>query len=147
MTSIHHVLHAAQGIFSCGTRLLALAYGIYFPDQGSNQGPLHSKCGVLATGLPGKFLLVYFFSYSFFFFFMRIAKIKKKCLSLCYAQLFATPRTVAIIFLCTWNCPGNNTRVDSHSLLQGIFQALGPNPGLLHCLQILYHLSQQESPN
>ena len=68
MTSIHHVLHAAQGIFSCGTRLLALAYGIYFPDQGSNQGPLHSKCGVLATGLPGKFLLVYFFSYSFFFF-------------------------------------------------------------------------------
>ena len=69
MTSIHHVLHAAQGIFSCGTRLLALAYGIYFPDQGSNQGPLHSKCGVLATGLPGKFLLVYFFSYSFFFFY------------------------------------------------------------------------------
>ena len=142
MTSIHHVLHAAQGIFSCGIRLLALAYGIYFPKQGSNQGPLHSKCGVLATGLPGKFLLVYFF---FLFFFMRIAKIK--CLLLCYVQLFATPQTVAVRFLCTWNCPGKNTGVDSHSLLQGIFQALGSNPGLLHCLQILYHLSQQESPN
>ena len=82
-----------------------------------------------------------------FFFLMRIAKIKKKCLSLCYVQLFATPRTVAIRFLCTWNCPGKNTRVDSHSLRQAIFQALGPKPGLLHCLQILYHLSQQESPN
>ena len=28
-----------------------------------------------------------------------------------------------------------------HSLLQGIFQTQGSNLGLLHCRQILYHLS------
>ena len=31
-----------------------------------------------------------------------------------------------------------------HSLLQGIFLTQGSNPGLLHCRQILYHLSHQE---
>ena len=31
----------------------------------------------------------------------------------------------------------------SHSLLQGIFQTERSNPGLLHCKQILYHLSHQ----
>ena len=30
-----------------------------------------------------------------------------------------------------------------YSLLQGIFPAQGSNPGLLHCRQILYHLSHQ----
>ena len=33
-----------------------------------------------------------------------------------------------------------------HSLLQGIFPIQGWNPGLLHCRQILYHLSHQGSP-
>ena len=37
------------------------------------------------------------------------------------------------------------TGVISHSLLQGIFPTQGLNPGLLHCGQILYHLSHQES--
>ena len=31
-------------------------------------------------------------------------------------------------------------------LLQGIFPIQGLNPGLLHCRQILYHLSHQGSP-
>ena len=30
-----------------------------------------------------------------------------------------------------------------HSLLQGIFPTQGLGPGLLHCRQILYHLSHQ----
>ena len=33
-----------------------------------------------------------------------------------------------------------------HFLLQGIFLTQGLNPGLLHCRQILYHLSHQGSP-
>ena len=33
-----------------------------------------------------------------------------------------------------------------HSILQGIFSTQGLNLGLLHCRQILYHLSQQGSP-
>ena len=36
--------------------------------------------------------------------------------------------------------------VGFHSLLQGIFPTQGSNLGLLHCRQILYHLSHQGSP-
>ena len=48
--------------------------------------------------------------------------------------------------LCPWNSPGQNTGVGSCSLLQGIFPTQGLNPGLPHCRQTLYHLSQQGSP-
>ena len=40
-----------------------------------------------------------------------------------------------------------NTGVGSVSLLQGIFLTEELNQGLLHCRQILYHLSHQGSPN
>jgi len=43
------------------------------------------------------------------------------------------------------NSPGNNTRMGSHSLFQGIFPTQGPNPGLPHYRQRLYHLSYQGS--
>ena len=33
-----------------------------------------------------------------------------------------------------------------HAFLQEIFQTQGSNPGLLHCRQILYHLSHQGCP-
>ena len=45
-----------------------------------------------------------------------------------------------------WNSPGQNTRVCSLSLLQGIFPTQGLNSCLLHCRQILYQLSHQGSP-
>ena len=44
---------------------------------------------------------------------------------------------------CPWNCPGKNTGVGCRFLLQQIFLTQGSNPGLLHCRQILYHLSHQ----
>ena len=44
------------------------------------------------------------------------------------------------------DCPGKKTGVGCHALLQGIFPIQGSNPGLLHCRQILYHLSHQGSP-
>ena len=37
-----------------------------------------------------------------------------------------------------------DTGVDSHSLLQGIFPTQGSNPGLPHFGWILYHLSHKE---
>ena len=46
----------------------------------------------------------------------------------------------------SWNSPGQNTGVGSHSLLQGIFPTQGSNPSLPHCRQVLYQLSYQESP-
>ena len=42
-----------------------------------------------------------------------------------------------------WNSPGQNTGVDSLSLLQGIFPTQGLNPGLPHCRWILYQLSYE----
>ena len=46
--------------------------------------------------------------------------------------------------LCLWNSPGKkNTGVGSHFLFQRIFPTQGSNPGLLHCRQILYHLSHR----
>ena len=48
--------------------------------------------------------------------------------------------------LCSpWKSPGQNTGVDSLSLLQGIFPSQGSNPGFPHCGQILYQLSYQGS--
>ena len=47
--------------------------------------------------------------------------------------------------LCPWNSPGKNTGVACHSLLQRIFLTQVLNPGLIHCRQILYCLSYQES--
>ena len=46
----------------------------------------------------------------------------------------------------SWNSWGQNTGIDSCSLLQGIFPTQGSNPGLLHCRQILYQLSHKGSP-
>ena len=40
-----------------------------------------------------------------------------------------------------WNSPGQNTRVSSLFLLQGIVPTQGSNLGLLHCGRILYELS------
>ena len=47
---------------------------------------------------------------------------------------------------CPWNSLGQNTGVDSLSLLQGIFPIQGSNPGLLHCRRILYQLSHKGTP-
>ena len=45
-----------------------------------------------------------------------------------------------------WSSSGQNTGVDSLSLLQGIFLTQELNHGLLHCRWILYQLSYQGSP-
>ena len=57
--------------------------------------------------------------------------------------LTLTPCTAA---LCPWDSPGKNTRVGSHSLLQGIFSTQGLTPGLWHHRQIFYHLNYQGRP-
>ena len=45
-----------------------------------------------------------------------------------------------------WNSLGQNTGVGNLSLLQGIFQTQGLNPGLPQYRWILYQLSHQGSP-
>ena len=44
------------------------------------------------------------------------------------------------------NSLGQNTRVGSYSLIQGIFPTHGLNPALLLCRRILYQLSHKGSP-
>ena len=43
--------------------------------------------------------------------------------------------------------PAKNIGVSCHALLQGIFPTQGSKLHLLHCKQILYHLSHKRSPN
>ena len=45
-----------------------------------------------------------------------------------------------------WDFPGKSAGVGCYFLLQEIFPTQGLNPGLPHCRQTLYHLSQQGSP-
>ena len=49
-------------------------------------------------------------------------------------------------FLCPQNSLGQNTGVGSPSLLQGIFQTQGLNPGLPHCRRILCCVNHKGSP-
>ena len=49
--------------------------------------------------------------------------------------------------LCPWDFPSKITGVGSHCLLQRIFPTQGLNPRLLHCRQILYHLSHSGGSN
>ena len=67
------------------------------------------------------------------------------CVGHSVVSISVTPWTAAHQAPCPWDSPGKNTGVGSHSLLQGIFQTQGSNPGLLHCRQILHRLSHQGS--
>jgi len=57
------------------------------------------------------------------------------------AQLFQT-----LCYPHGLNSPGQNTRMGSYSLLQGIFSTQGSNPSLPNCRGILCQLSHQGSP-
>ena len=49
-------LFGLSGSLAAACKLLVMSYGILFPDQGSNPGPLHWDHGILATQPPGKSL-------------------------------------------------------------------------------------------
>ena len=66
-------------------------------------------------------------------------KVTQSCPILCNSMDCSLPGS-------SWNFPGKNTGVGCHSVLQRISRIQGLNPGLLHCRQILYHLSHQGSP-
>ena len=65
-----------------------------------------------------------------------VCLVAQSCLSLCDPM---DPTRL----LSPWDSAGKNTGVGSHSLLQGIFLTQGLNLSLLHCRQILCHLSHQ----
>ena len=59
MQNFLSLLHHTR-VLVAACKLLVAACGISFPHQGSNPGPLHWECRVLATGSPGKSLPCYF---------------------------------------------------------------------------------------
>ena len=63
------------------------------------------------------------------------------CLTLCDLMDCSPPRSSV-----HGNSPGKNTGVGCHALLQGMFPIQVSNPGLPHCMWILYQLSHQGSP-
>ena len=63
-----------------------------------------------------------------------------KCVSVSVTSDSETPWTVVHQVPLSMEL-GKNTAVGHHALLQGIFLTQGSNLGLLHCRQILYHLS------
>ena len=68
-------------------------------------------------------------------------KVVRSCLTLCNLMGCSLPGSFV-----HGDFPGKNTRLACHFLFQGIVPTQGLNPGLLHCRQILYNLSHQESP-
>ena len=64
-----------------------------------------------------------------------------KVKSLSRVRLFATPWTVAYQAPPSMGFSRQGYWSGFHFLLQGIFLTQGSNPGLLHCRQILYHMS------
>ena len=60
------------------------------------------------------------------------------------SDTFVTPWTAVCqdSLLCSWGFSRQEYWSGCHALLQGIFSTQGLNPGLSHCMQILYHLSQ-----
>ena len=74
--------------------------------------------------------------------------VTKSCLTLITPWTVAHQAPLSMGFsrhLCTGDFPGTNIGIVCHFLLQEIFPTQGLNPSLLHCRQILYHLSYQGS--
>ena len=71
----------------------------------------------------------------------HVCLVTQLCLILCDPMDCSPPGSSV-----TGNSPGKNTGVGCHALLYGIFPTQGSNTGLVHCRQILYHLSHQGSP-
>ena len=63
-----------------------------------------------------------------------------------WCQLFGTPGVLTNMLLCAWNSPARILEWVAIPFSGGIFQTQETNLGLLHCRQILYHLSHQGSP-
>ena len=95
---------------------------------GLNLGLLHCRQIFLSSEPPGKLYL-------------DIRLVAQSCPTICDPMDCSPPGSSV-----HGDSPGKNTRVGSHSLLQGIFSTQGSNPGLPHCRWILYCLSHQGSP-
>ena len=110
----------------------------------------------LSIPLPVFMLISIFMSWnllkSFVFSFLYCSTLSPVCIfylplikSVCVSRAQLCP-TLCNLMACPWNPLGKNTGVGCHSLLWGDLPNQGIELGLLHCRQILYHLSYQGGP-
>ena len=86
--------------------------------------------------------MITIYIYTFFIFFsIMVYRVKVKVIQSC--PTLCEPMN----YVNLWNSPGQNTRVGSHSLLQGIFPNQGSNPGLPDCRWILSAVLQGKPKN
>ena len=71
--------------------------------------------------------------------------VAQSSLTVCYPMDCSLPGSSVHGLPCPWDSPSKNTGVGSHSLFQGIFPTQGLSLGILHCRQILDHLSHRNS--
>ena len=122
-------------------------FTLYMADHGSSQAPEsyepipHNKWSVYL------FLSIHTHTHNIIFlriiYYLKVkseSEVTQACPTFCDPMDCSLPRLHH-----TWDFPGKNTGVGCHFLLQGIFPIQGLNLGLLHCRQMLYHLSHQRS--
>ena len=108
----------------------------YISQCNNNRNKVHNKCDALESS-PNQPTLWSVEKLSS----MKLVKVAQSYPTLCNPMGCGPPR-----LLCPWDSSGKNTGMGCLSLLQGIFPTQGLNPGHLRCMQILYHLSHQDSP-
>ena len=101
-------------------------------DPGIKLGSPAQQAGSLQAELPGKPLHILH---------EWVSEFAQSCQTLCDPM----DSGACTRLHCPWDFLGKSTGVGCRFLLQGIFPTQGLNPGLLHCRQMLYHLSHQGS--
>ena len=140
-------VRAAPGLSTCGSTAVvhrvscSVACGT-FPDQGSNLCHLHWQVDSLSLNHLGSSIMKHVYSFKNLHY--------KLILTLIMIVFIDESESRSVVSNSLWphglyNSPGQNTRVGSLSLLQQIFLTKKSNLDLLHCRQILYWLSHQES--
>ena len=120
-------------------------------NQGQHLSWLLMSCVSSVLNFLIKIAMLYLFFYiwlfSFNIMFVRLIHL------VCCVRLPMAQRMKGKKVLLAQSCPTLRDLMDCslpgssvYSLLQGIFPTQESNPGLLHCRQILYHLSHQGSP-
>ena len=142
----HHGLYSPWNYLgqNTGVGSLILLQGT-FPTQGSNLGLPYYRQILYQLNHKGSPRIMEWIAYLFS---RGSSQHRNRTGVSCIAGEFFTNWAIReeSILYSLWNSSGQNTRVGSLSLLQGIFPTQRSNPGLPHCRWILYQLSHKGSP-
>ena len=104
--------------------------------------PFLESCFAVFVFLPSDPIIPPLRFYLRIFIILYIWLVIQSCPTLCDPMDYRLPGS-----LVHGDSPGKNIEVSCHIFFQGIFPTQASNPGLLHCRQILYRLSQGKPKN